>query len=489
MARMTNSESDVIQGTRRAVSPPVMHRATTAADFTTSSLSDASVRPRVSGSSAPGPSDPVEAALSLGEAIIVAAPTDLATGIHRSLRAVVAHQAVALLAPACPTAPVVRCADERWAKQLAGVRWWASEELPEGTRVERFSDGEAGTQPTVLVLLMRRGQQLRPWQSALLQGAARLVAARAARFVQAPVAAELTLAHVAVAERDRISALLEQQHTDSLRSVLAALRGRDAAPELRVTRATGIASDALLKLRQEVDAERRGGHVSLEEHFVALEAELRKLLLAGGISGEFVLGAAEADEVPSAAVVAAAAISRTLVLDVLEESRASRLRMSWQVRDARLELELVDNGAGHAARTQAIGVARTRQLAAALDGETHLSAVPGWGTRVTVGLPIDPRQPSRSQSPELEAIGRLSSRERDVVVLIATGLSNREIGERLHLSPHTVKRHISRIFQKLGVGSRVEAARVAQGSGLLASETDSGGGPGVRRPDARNDSS
>jgi DNA-binding CsgD family transcriptional regulator len=480
---MTDREADVSRGTSRAVSPLVVHETTTREVPSRSSTAEGSAPSR--GPVAPSPTDAVEAALSLGEAIIVAAPTDLASAIHGSLRGVVAHQAVALLAPACATAPLVRCWDARWEQQLVGVRWWEGDEPPEGTRVERFSsDGKADAQPTVLALLVGREQGLRHWQSALLQGAAHLVAARAAQFVQAPVAAELALAHVAVAERDRISSSLEHEHRDSLRSVLTALRGREAAPELRVARATGIASDALLKLSEQADAERRDGHVSVQEQFSALEAELRALLLGTDVSGEYALDATEPDEVPSAAVVAAVAITRTLVLDVLDELRAGRLRVAWQLRDARLEVELVDDGAGHAARGQATGVTRARALATALGGETVLSAVPGWGTRVTVGLPIAPRRPSGSRSPELEAIGRLTSRERGVVVLIAAGLSNREIGERLHLSPHTVKRHISRVFQKLQVGSRAEAARMAQGSGLLASGVDTGSDPAVRRPEA-----
>jgi DNA-binding CsgD family transcriptional regulator len=50
----------------------------------------------------------------------------------------------------------------------------------------------------------------------------------------------------------------------------------------------------------------------------------------------------------------------------------------------------------------------------------------------------------------------LSKREIDVVRGVAHGLSNREIAERLHLSQHTVKNCLFRIFDKLGVSSRVE---------------------------------
>jgi len=50
----------------------------------------------------------------------------------------------------------------------------------------------------------------------------------------------------------------------------------------------------------------------------------------------------------------------------------------------------------------------------------------------------------------------LSKRELEVVRLLAQGLSNREIAQRLQLSQHTVKNHMFRIFEKLGVSSRIE---------------------------------
>jgi DNA-binding NarL/FixJ family response regulator len=50
----------------------------------------------------------------------------------------------------------------------------------------------------------------------------------------------------------------------------------------------------------------------------------------------------------------------------------------------------------------------------------------------------------------------LSNREQDVVRCVAEGLSNREIASRLKLTEHTVKNYLFRIFDKLGVSSRVE---------------------------------
>jgi two-component system response regulator DesR len=67
-----------------------------------------------------------------------------------------------------------------------------------------------------------------------------------------------------------------------------------------------------------------------------------------------------------------------------------------------------------------------------------------------------------------EGAGPLSGREREVVVLIAAGATNREIAQRLYLSPHTVKEHTSAIYRKLGVRNRAEAVRRAQRLGIIS---------------------
>jgi DNA-binding NarL/FixJ family response regulator len=60
----------------------------------------------------------------------------------------------------------------------------------------------------------------------------------------------------------------------------------------------------------------------------------------------------------------------------------------------------------------------------------------------------------------------LSEREREVLVLMASGATNREIAARLFLSPHTVKEHTSSLYRKLGVRNRAEAVRRAERLGL-----------------------
>lgn len=69
-------------------------------------------------------------------------------------------------------------------------------------------------------------------------------------------------------------------------------------------------------------------------------------------------------------------------------------------------------------------------------------------------------------------VRRLSDRERAVLALMAEGLSNTDIGSRLHLSTGTVKGHVSTVFEKLHVDNRVQAALVAERAGLLEPPED-----------------
>jgi DNA-binding NarL/FixJ family response regulator len=62
----------------------------------------------------------------------------------------------------------------------------------------------------------------------------------------------------------------------------------------------------------------------------------------------------------------------------------------------------------------------------------------------------------------------LSEREREVLEAVASGATNREIAERLFLSPHTVKEHTSALYRKLEVRNRAEAVQRAQRLGLIA---------------------
>lgn len=61
----------------------------------------------------------------------------------------------------------------------------------------------------------------------------------------------------------------------------------------------------------------------------------------------------------------------------------------------------------------------------------------------------------------------LTGREQEVLQLIGQGLANKMIADRLHISEHTVKFHVSAIYAKLGVASRTEAVRAGARRGLI----------------------
>ena len=74
---------------------------------------------------------------------------------------------------------------------------------------------------------------------------------------------------------------------------------------------------------------------------------------------------------------------------------------------------------------------------------------------------------ARAKEPRAtEGLGELTDREREVLALVAEGLSNDEIGERLIVSPATAKTHVSRAMGKLGARDRAQLVVIAYESGL-----------------------
>jgi pimeloyl-ACP methyl ester carboxylesterase/DNA-binding CsgD family transcriptional regulator len=150
-----------------------------------------------------------------------------------------------------------------------------------------------------------------------------------------------------------------------------------------------------------------------------------------------------------------------------------RLVYEYDARDA-LSAMRVPTLVVHRDHDRAIPVRAGREVAGLLPG-AQLVTIPGdahlpWhgDVRDSVGA-VAPflrlPQPQLGSSPD--AVRELSKREREVLVLVADGLSDSDIAERLVLSPHTVHRHVANIRRKLGLRSRSAAAAAAARAGLI----------------------
>lgn len=113
----------------------------------------------------------------------------------------------------------------------------------------------------------------------------------------------------------------------------------------------------------------------------------------------------------------------------------------------------------------AMGEPRPHRPAQTLDAIAQALADPGFDRRVVAAV-LDALGARRSDVPPAPA--GLSPREVEVLVLLARGKTNREIGIVLGISGRTVQNHVAHIFDKLGVGSRAAAALFAMEHGLFA---------------------
>ena len=83
-----------------------------------------------------------------------------------------------------------------------------------------------------------------------------------------------------------------------------------------------------------------------------------------------------------------------------------------------------------------------------------------------VQVPVPASAPFAPDDSKREALG-ITPRELEILELIAQGLSNREIAEKLFVSENTVKTHSSRVFDKLGAKRRTQAVQLGKEVGLL----------------------
>lgn len=84
---------------------------------------------------------------------------------------------------------------------------------------------------------------------------------------------------------------------------------------------------------------------------------------------------------------------------------------------------------------------------------------------VEVRVPMEP-VPFSADPARREEFG-VTKRELEILGLMASGLSNKEIADRIFVSENTVKTHTSRLFEKLGARRRTQAIQVGKASGLI----------------------
>ncbi len=152
-------------------------------------------------------------------------------------------------------------------------------------------------------------------------------------------------------------------------------------------------------------------------------------------------------------------------LDVLPRLLAAtqaRVILLTGMRDPDIHLRAVRLGAmGVVLKEEAADV-----LVKAIDkvhrGEVWLD--PTLTARALAGMTGTARAPE--PAPEAVRIAELTEREREVIALLAEGLQNKEVSQRLHITENTVRRHLVAIFDKLGVESRLELVIYAFRHGL-----------------------
>jgi len=190
----------------------------------------------------------------------------------------------------------------------------------------------------------------------------------------------------------------------------------------------------------------------------ALLAAVDGLLVVGEASS--LLSGPAADLIPEADVVlldAASAEEIEAAIGALEAAGPGLVALGPANAAGRLPLAARSFAWGLLARdagTERI-VAAVRAVAAGLVVFEPELASASLGSRAVGALPAE------------DEIDDLTAREREVLTLVAIGLTNKAIAQRLTISDHTVKFHVAAILAKLGAESRTEAVHLAARRGLL----------------------
>ncbi|WP_234104600.1 helix-turn-helix transcriptional regulator [Streptomyces venezuelae] len=280
-----------------------------------------------------------------------------------------------------------------------------------------------------------------------------LVAAHFDRFATEALPGALARSRAAADTRARVISELTATHAAALSGVLGVLRSRALDDTTARATATDLAAAALIEMRAAQRRDRALAEEPVQDAFERLAGELRPMLRHSQIRLD--LGAPDSDRSLAADVAhSARAIVRALLLIVLEQKSVSRIHVGWQLTEHELRATVRDDGAGALAPCD-LGAGTIKDRLDVLGGRLDMDAVPSWGTTITAVIPLaTPDAPAEAAHP----LADLGEREVEVLRHLALGHRNRRIAETLHISESTVKFHVANILNKLGVGSRGEAA-------------------------------
>ena len=133
--------------------------------------------------------------------------------------------------------------------------------------------------------------------------------------------------------------------------------------------------------------------------------------------------------------------------------------------DARLEPSTLPDPGGPAGMTRAVSARELAEAIRAVAAGFRVTLAEPPATPAAAAEPA-PEPPQRDLHAEL-LLRSLSDRERQILALLARGYSNRRIAEACYLSLNTVRTHVQNVLVKLGVHSKLEAAALAVGQGLV----------------------